>query len=61
MGVSVVGCGEGTAPTNAEPKPAAKPAPSSASDKAGKAKKDPREDMGLKELRDARGKKADQP
>jgi hypothetical protein len=61
LGWAMVGCGEGTTPPNPEPKPVATPAPAPASAKTGKRKADPREDMGLKELRESRAKKAGQP
>jgi hypothetical protein len=63
LGLAVAGCGEGTPPPDSGAKapnqPAANPA-SESTDKS-KAKKDPRLDMGVKELRESRKKKGDQP
>jgi hypothetical protein len=61
LGWVVMGCGEGTTPSNPEPKPAAKPAPGAESPTTAKGKKIQQDDRGIKELRETRQKKADQP
>ncbi len=61
LGLALAGCGEGTTPADSETKPASQPAPNPASAKTDKAKKDPRADMGIRELRESRRKKAEQP